>query len=184
MLNFALWIQSTEFFSAFRYSHYAYPIVLTCHVAAIALFGGMILIVDLRLLGMALNKRPVADMVEQLRPLKWVGFAILAVCGLMLAGSKAEEYYYNVFFRMKLILLALVGAHALVFRRSVYAQVAAFDRSGRIPGRAKLAAALSLVLWTGLVIAGRGIGYIQPPEFIHAQSDTPAAIHFVAGDPL
>jgi hypothetical protein len=89
---------------------------------------------------------------------------------LLMAGSKAEEYYYNPFFRTKMTLLALVGVHALIFRRSVYRNTAALDAAPRIPLQAKLAASLSLILWTGLVIAGRGIGYIEPPfDKIHAR---------------
>jgi hypothetical protein len=82
--------------------------------------------------------------------------------------SKAEEYYYNAFFRAKLALLALVAVHALIFRASVYNKAAEFDRSG-IPGRARLAAALSLLLWTGIACMGRGIGYIEMPWGLQAR---------------
>jgi hypothetical protein len=85
-------------------------------------------------------------------------------------GSKAEEYYYNAFFRTKLILLALVVVQELVFYRSVYADPAALDQAPTVPGSAKLAAALSLLLWTSIACCGRGIGYIEPPlDKIHAQ---------------
>ena len=66
-------------------------------------------------------------------------------------------------------LLALVAVHGLIFRRSVYENTAALDKAPAIPGVAKLAASLSLVLWLGVAIAGRGIGYIEPPiEKLHA----------------
>jgi hypothetical protein len=91
-----------------------------------------------------------------------------------MAGSKAEEYYYNAFFRTKLILLAMVVMQELVFYRSVYANPAALDVAPRIPGTAKTAAAFSLLLWTAIACCGRGIGYIEPPlDKIHAQ------VHFV-----
>jgi hypothetical protein len=170
LLSFAQWIQSTDFFTAMRGSAYVYPIVLTIHLTAIALFGGMILLVDVRLLGLAVRKYTVSELVNQLRPLKRVGFLILIACGLLMAGCKAEEYYYNAFFRTKLTLLLLVGAHALIFHRGVYGNTAELDAAPRMPAQAKLAAALSLILWTGLVIAGRGIGYIEPPlDKIHAR---------------
>ncbi len=93
----------------------------------------------------------------------------MATCGILLASAKAEEYYYNVFFRTKLVLFALVAVHALVFRGSVYNNAAALDRARRMPGNAKLAAALSILLWTSIVCAGRGIGYIEPPlDKLHA----------------
>jgi hypothetical protein len=64
----------------------------------------------------------------------------------------------------------LVGIHALVFRRGVFRNTAAPDVAPRIPKQAKFAASLSLILWTSLVIAGRGIGYIEPPlDKIHAR---------------
>jgi hypothetical protein len=138
-------------------------------MVAIALFGGMILMTDMRLLGWAMRKHPVADVVEQLRVPKRYGLLLVVVCGLLMLGCKAEEYYYNVFFRTKVILLILVTLHALVFRNSVYARAAEFDRMSRVPGIAKLAAVLSLLLWIGIACMGRGIGYIDPPIGIHAR---------------
>jgi hypothetical protein len=169
LLSFCQWVQSTDFFTAIRGSWYVYPVIMSTHLAGIALFGGMILAVDLRLLGVAMRKRAVADVIGQLRWLKRVGFVLVATCGILMFGSKAEEYYYNAFFRTKMIILAMIFLHALVFRGSVYRQAPKFDETGQIAGRAKLAAALSLVLWLGMIIAGRGIGYIEPPlDKIHA----------------
>jgi len=60
--------------------------------------------------------------------------------------------------------------HELVFRRGVYANPAALDRTPTVPASAKLAAALSLLLWTSIACCGRGIGYIEPPlDKIHAE---------------
>jgi hypothetical protein len=169
LLSLALWIQATDFFTYLRGSGYVYPSILSLHMVAIALFGGMILLTDMRLLGLAMNKRPVADLVDQLRVPKRCGFLLVAACGLLMLGCKAEEYYYNAFFRAKLALLILIAVHALVFRGSVYNKAAEFDRAGRVPGIAKLAAGLSLLLWIGIACMGRGIGYIEPPFGIHAQ---------------
>jgi hypothetical protein len=86
-------------------------------------------------------------------------------------GSKAEEYYYNIFFRIKMSLLALIFIHGWVFRGSVYHNTLEIDRAPQIPGRAKLAAGLSLLLWAGVACAGRGIGYVDPPlDKIHASA--------------
>jgi hypothetical protein len=176
-LSFAQWLQGTAFFTALRGSAYVYPTVLSTHMIAIALFGGMILLVDVRLLGWTLRKYTLSEMVRQLRPLKRIGFLLLITCGLLMAGCKAEEYYYNPFFRSKMTLLALVGIHAMVFRRGVYHNTADLDAAPQIPAQAKLAASLSLILWTSLVIAGRGIGYIEPPlDKLHARPFAAPAI--------
>jgi hypothetical protein len=174
LLSFAQWIQFTAFFTALRGSAYVYPIVMSLHMVGIAFFGGMVLMTDLRLLGWAMRKRTIAEVVDQFRvPKRW-GLLLIVTCGVLMAGSKAEEYYYNAFFRTKLILLGVVLLHELVFHRSVYANPAMLDRTPGVPGTAKLAAALSLLLWTSIACCGRGIGYIEPPlDKIHAQ------VHFV-----
>jgi len=168
MLSFCQWIQATGFFTALRGSGIAYPTILSLHMIGIAYFGAMILLTDLRLLGAAMRNYPIADVVNRFQVPKRFGFALMVVCGVLLFSTKAEEYYYNTFFRVKMILLALVCVHAFVFQRGVYTKAADMDRSG-IPVQAKAAAILSMILWLGLVICGRGIGYIEPPlEKIHA----------------
>jgi uncharacterized protein DUF6644 len=169
LLSFAQWIELTDFFTAFRGSWFVYPIVLSLHMIGIAFFGGMVLMTDMRMLGWSMRKHSIADVVEQFRVPKRYGLLLMVICGVLMAGAKAEEYYYNVFFRAKLILLALLVVHALTFRKSVYADPAALDRTPVIPRNAKVAAALSLLLWTSVACCGRGIGYIEPPlEKIHA----------------
>ncbi len=169
MLDFVLWLQATDFFTYLRSSAFVYPVILTTHLLGIALFGGMVMLCDLRLLGVVMTKRKVSDLLDQFRIPKRIGLLLIVTCGLLLAGSKAEEYYYNAFFRVKLTLLLLVALHALIFQKSVYRNTAELDQLPETPGVAKLAAVLSLLLWTGLVICGRGIGYIEPPlDKLHA----------------
>jgi hypothetical protein len=178
LLSFAQFIQATSFFTTLRGSGYVYPIILSLHMVAIAFFGGMILMTDMRLLGWSLRKYPVSDLIDQLRVPKRVGFTLIATCGVLMACCKAEEYYYNDWFRLKLALLIVVGLHALIFRASVYNRAVELDRSPQLPAGAKLAGAVSLLLWIGIACAGRGIGYIEPPlDKIHAQ-------HFSAPAPL
>jgi hypothetical protein len=157
ILDLFRWIQDTAPMTALRESALVYPIIMTGHLTGMALFGGMIAITDLRLLGWAMRSTPVSDVIEQLRLWKQIGFVLVVGCGAMLLGSKAELYYYNPFYWTKMALLFLVGVHALAFR-SVYRNSAAF------PGKAKLAACLSLLIWIGLVTAGRSIAYWDVPE--------------------
>jgi uncharacterized protein DUF6644 len=168
LLSLAQWIQATGFFTYLRGSAYTYPCILSLHMVAIAFFGGMILVTDLRLLGLAMGRRPISDVIDQLRLPKRLGLLLAVTCGALMFCCKAEEYYYNVFFRTKLVLFALVIVHALIFRKSVYARATEMDQSDQIPGRAKLAALLSLLLWIAIACAGRGIGYIEVPFNVHA----------------
>jgi hypothetical protein len=170
ILAFAQLIQSTAFFTALRQSWYIYPVIMSTHLLGIALFGGMVLFTNLRLLGVAMRDRPVSDVIGQLRVPKRIGLIVIVTCGILMLGSKAEEYYYNSFVWIKLSLLSLMFVHGWIFRSSVYYNTAEMDRMGKVPGRAKLAAWLSILLWAGIACAGRGIGYIDAPlDKIHAK---------------
>jgi hypothetical protein len=158
------WLHNTETFTALRESALAYPIIMTLHLVGMAVFGGMILMTDMRLLGWGMRNHTISEVIEQLRPWKWFGFALTVTCGFLIMASKAEVYYHNPYYWTKMILLGLVGVHALVFRPGVYKNTAALDQSPVIPAQAKVAAVISLVLWLGVVSAGRWIGYWEPPE--------------------
>lgn len=166
ILSFFQWLQTSGFGTAIRESALVYPIIMTVHLATIAAFGGMILMTDLRLLDVAMRKRPVSDVVTGLRNWKRLGFCIMVTAGLLLGTSEAEKYAGNPYFWIKMAILACILVHALVFRSSVYDQAVAkeFDRPGGIPQRAKVAAVLSIILWMGMVTAGRWIGYYEPRQ--------------------
>ena len=157
------WLQDTALATAIRESAIVFPVILSLHLTGMGLFGGMILMTDLRLLGITLTKHPVSDIVNGLRPWKHLGLTLTATCGILLLWSKAAIYYPNPYLWIKLTLFGLIIIHALVFR-SVYRNVADLDRSPVIPGRAKLAAVLSMVLWISVVTAGRWIGYWEPTK--------------------
>lgn len=137
---------------------------MTTHLACIALFGGLILMTDLRLLGLALKSYTVTEVVTSLRPWKRLGGTIMICMGLLLGTSEGDKYYPNPFFWTKMILLICIGVHAMVFRPLVYNQTKEIDSSPTIPGRAKVAAILSLVLWFGVLTMGRLIGYYEPKK--------------------
>jgi hypothetical protein len=167
LINLAIWVQNLSYFTDLRSSGYTYPIFLALHLVGLSLFGGMILVTDLRILGWAMRSTPIADVINNTRVWKRIGLVLTATCGLLLFCSKAEAYYYNDFFRVKLILFALVLVHALVFRGSVYNKADEIDANPALLGRARTAASLSLILWICILIAGRAIGYLTAPSGMH-----------------
>jgi len=160
LLSLAIWLQNTGLFRSLRESDHGYEILLALHVSAIALFASTVVMTDLRLLGWALRGHTMESVVNQMRVPKRIGFLCIATFGFLMFGMKAEEYYYNVFFRTKVALFMLVAVHALILRPRVY------NRAAVLSG-VKVAAGCSLVLWLAVVCAGRGIGYIHPPVFSH-----------------
>lgn len=156
-------VQQSRLPTAVRESELMYPFIMIMHLASIAFFGGMILVTDLRLLGLTLRSVPAAELIRQLRYWKWAGFTLMVTCGILLASSRADDYYPNPYFRIKMSLLALVAVHAIVFRRSVYRNPN-LDLSPTMPRAARAAACLSLLLWLGILSAGRWIAYYDHPE--------------------
>jgi len=162
LLTLLQWIQNSGVFAYLRSSAYLYPVILAFHLSAISLFGGMIVMTDLCLLGWIPRQVSAAAVVDSLRAPKRIGLLVAATFGLLLFCCKAEQYYYNVYFRAKLLLLGLVAVHALVFRSRVY------NPPGEIPNlQARLAALLSLLLWAGILTAGRAIGYVPARPGLH-----------------
>ena len=168
-------IQSIGFLTDFRESALVYPVVMSTHLACIAVFGGMILMTDLRLLGVAMTDRPIGVVGEKFRIWTRIGFCIMVTMGALLASSEAEKYTPNPFFWAKMTFLALVGIHALIFRPLVYNNTDEIDHSPTIPRQAKLAGALSLFLWFGILSFGRLIGYYEGPGSPGYSAPKPAA---------
>lgn len=161
--DLAGWVANTEFFTALRESGLPYPIVMSTHLSSIAIFGGAILMTDLRILGFAMKSMTVTEVVRQTRIWKRIGFVIMISMGILLAGAKLDKYYDNPYFIIKLSLLTLVGVHALIFRPNVYKRTEEIDRSPEVPGVAKAAAWLSIILWVGILSMGRWIAYYERP---------------------
>ena len=122
---------------------------------------------DLCLLGWIPRQMSATAVVDGLRVPKRIGLLVAATFGLLLFCCKAEQYYYNVYFRTKLLLLALVAVHALVFRTRVYNRPNEMMPVGLSNLPARLAALLSLLLWAGILTAGRAIGYLPAPPGLH-----------------
>jgi hypothetical protein len=162
--GFFEWMFRTGYGTAIRESLRLYPIIMSLHLICIAVFGATILMTDLRLLGLAMKSKSVTEMVGQLRGIKAAGLVLMLGAGISLLFANAEEYYENPFFWIKMGLLLMILIHYGVFRRSVYRSTEAIDRAPRIPKNARAAAIVSLVLWTGVVLAGRAIGYYEAPN--------------------
>jgi len=157
-------IQDIPFFTAIRESGMSYPIILSTHLTCIAVFGGLILMSDLRLLGVALTNVPVSEIIRRTRIWKWIGFCIMVTCGILLGGAKFFNYYDNPYFDVKMTLLIMVAVHAIVFRRSVYGNPEKLDGLKTMPREAKMAGLFSMVIWVGILSMGRWIAYFDRPD--------------------
>src|SRR5204863_2625092 len=110
------WIESTGLSTAIREGAFLYPILGGIHLLCIALFGGMVLATDLRLLGWAMQRRLIGDMIYGLRPWKRLGFLLITATGLLLAWGEPVRLYGSPSCWVQLLLHGLVGVHAAIFR--------------------------------------------------------------------
>jgi hypothetical protein len=159
LLPFCEWLASTAGSMALRESLYMYPVVESVHVWTLAVFIGLAVILDLRLLGLALRQVPVTEVVQRLTPWLVGGGAVMILSGSMLFYAIPVRTYQSVWFRSKMAFLVLAGLNAWLFHSGVYRSVTSWDLAAAIPGKAKLAGAISIVLWAGIILSGRFIAY-------------------------
>jgi hypothetical protein len=159
LLQIAQAIEASQFGTALRDSQWGFPALNLVHLIGLAIAGGTIVFWDLRLLGVGLRRAPVSQVGASLLPWTWAGFAIMFVSGSMLVTIEAGRLYINIFFRMKVLFLILAGLNVLVFHRTVYRSVPAWDQAQVAPVRARMAGGLSLLLWFSILACGRAIGY-------------------------
>lgn len=125
----------------------------------IALVGSSTLL-DLRLLNRGfLRHQPASQVTSRLLPVMWGSFAVMLVTGVLMFLSEATRCYESVSFRVKMALLVVVGLNAVFFHFTAYRKIERWEAAPKTPGSAKLAGWVSLVLWIGIIVAGRGIAY-------------------------
>lgn len=129
------------------------------HLITVGLFFGTILMVDLRLLGLLFRKVPVSEVSDRVLPMTVVGFLTLIVTGILAFMSKPEEYYHNLFFRTKMLVLLIAIINLAIFHFKVQKTQGAWDKSENPPRAAKLSATISLVSWLIVISCGRLIAY-------------------------
>jgi len=122
-------------------------------------FVGMAVLLDLRLLGLTLRRVSVQELTDRLMPFMITGFVIMFSTGILLFYAIPVRSYQNVFFRAKLVFLVIAGFNAWYFHRGVYRTVDRWERSPVAPRPARVAGAVSLVMWAAIIVAGRLIAY-------------------------
>lgn len=142
-----------------RESDNAFPIIESVHVLSITLVAGTIAVLDLRMLGAILRSTPVRRVAGSVLPLTWSGFVVSFVSGFLLFWSEAAKNYGNPAFRIKLVLLILAGLNSLIFHTGIYRSAREWELAAAAPWRARVAAIVSLTLWSGIIVAGRAIAY-------------------------
>ena len=155
LLDFFERLQYSPLLVAMRSSSWIFPIIASLHLMGLALLGGAVLIVDLRLLGLGLRGQPLAHIACDAERWLLVSLAVLLPTGILqFMCFAATKYYYLTAFWVKMAALPL----ALLFTFTVRRTVAVADETRRSPVWNKLLAVVSLSLWSTVAFAGRLIG--------------------------
>lgn len=153
------WLQNTLMGRSIHDSVWLFPVIETVHLFGVVVLVGSASVLDLRLMGVAFKDYAVSMLAERFLPWIWAGFGVQVVTGILLFSSEATKMYGSDVFRVKMLLIAAAGLNAFVFQVLAYRSVGKWDRDAVAPLSARFAGTFSILLWFGIVGAGRWIAY-------------------------
>jgi len=163
LTEFCSWLEGSALATWIAESAWAFPTIESIHVVAITLVVGSIAVADLRLLGLAWKGRPVTDVLHDVLPMTWIAFAVALTCGSLLFITQATKYIDNSAFQIKMLLMVLAGVNMLAFELLTFRSISKWDRNVPVPFAGRLAGAVSLACWLGILVFGRQIGWTMYP---------------------
>ena len=153
-------LQATPISQYIAISAWAFPVIESIHVVAIALVFGIIFIVDLRLLGLASTSRRISEVSRDCLYLTWAAFILAVITGALLFASNPQTYFENSWFRWKLVFIVLAGINMAIFELITARSMPEWDDgSVAVPRAGKVAGLLSIAFWALVIICGRMIGF-------------------------
>jgi hypothetical protein len=156
ILRLFQWLGQSPVGLFMQQSTYAFAVVEMLHLLSLSILGGIVLIVDLRLLGVGLRSQSASALDRELKPYLIGSLTVSVVTGILLLSEEPMKCYYNEAFRLKMLFLAL----AVLFYFIVQERLFQREPSGRENLLAKLMGVVSLLLWLSVGLAGRAIGII------------------------
>jgi uncharacterized protein DUF6644 len=155
LLTFIQWAEASALHNAIANSPWAFAVIESMHLLALAAIGGAVLIVDMRLLGLGLTSQPVPDLARNAYPWFVGSLVVMIATGIPLFFSEPTKCYYSTPFWIKMVSLVLSILFAFTIRR----RVTRIDEVHVRPAIYKLVALVSLALWFGVGAGGRWIGF-------------------------
>ena len=155
LFDWCQWLQHTPLATTINESVWLFPLIEGSHILALPISVGMIVMFDLRLLGLVTGTK----VTNQFLHWSKFGFAVMLITGVFLFITQADKAYGNPFFRTKMLLLLLLGINAAVYQLMFYPKMSQWDLAGKTPAGARFCAGLSLIVWVGVIVCGRTMAY-------------------------
>jgi hypothetical protein len=159
LLGWCQWLEHTPFATAISESVWLFPLIEGAHIMALPLSVGMIVMFDLRLLGLAFRSASASRVMRDIARWSKFGFAVMFMTGGLLFVTQAGKAYGNGFFRAKLLFLILLAINAAVYQTIFFPNMSEWDANGRTPPGARICGGLSLIVWIGVIVCGRTMAY-------------------------
>jgi hypothetical protein len=140
-------------------SLWGFPVLVALHLLGLGLSVGMIVWMDLRLLGKAMTASTAAAVYRGIAPWALAGFALMFASGAMLFAGYATAAYANVFFRLKLVAMLVAGINAAWYHMATERRVATAASVDALPLAARATGLISIAAWLTVVLAGRAMSY-------------------------
>jgi hypothetical protein len=156
----AAWLEQTRVGSAIAEGRYAFPIIEGIHLIGLAAAVGLLMLVDLRLMGVFLTQVPPRQLHRQLLPYVLGAFGVVVLAGVVLLSSEATTVFASPPWPFKMAFIVLGGINALYFEFVSSRRMDALPDTGRLPVSVRSAGAISFGLWVLVIICGRLIPYI------------------------
>jgi hypothetical protein len=151
------WLKYTPVGVFVRDSTWAFPTLQSLHFIGMSMLVGVVGAIDLRVLGVA-RGLPIHPL-HRLLPVAFIGFGINLITGIFFFCHDPYVYAFNVSFRLKMLLILVAGLNALWFRLGVFIDVDKWGPGIEASRLAKVISALSILVWFGVIMAGRFIAF-------------------------
>jgi hypothetical protein len=152
-------LEASGLATGIRNSLYLFPLIESAHVVGLTMVFGTILIIDLRLLGLASTQRTFTAIASDVFKWTWLAFVVTVMTGALMFVTNASTYYNSAYFRAKMALLVLSGLNMLAFELTARRSVHIWDRQAVAPAAGRAVAVLSLAIWIGVIFLGRWVGF-------------------------
>jgi len=154
--SFCDWLSNTSLSLTIQTVMWIIPAVQTIHILCVAIVMSCMAMLDLRLIGVAGKRQPISRMVSKFVPWVWGALPVLLTTGIILTIGEPSRELLNPYFRAKMLMLAIVIGITFVVQRQNKKDTS-FWQLRR--GTGAIAGAFSLLLWVGIITAGRWIAY-------------------------
>ena len=155
LLGFFHWCEQSGIGNAIRQSSWLFPVIEAIHLLGLGVIGGAVLVVDLRLLGLGLRRQSTAELARDAQPWLIGSLLLMMTTGGLLFLSESIKLYYHEAFWFKMASLIL----AIVFTFTIQRKVILAGETRMRPVWSKVVALVSILLWSGVGIGGRWIGF-------------------------